>query len=61
MKIFERNTVLWADKFIYASTYDQSILNHGIKYRDKPFGIIMPNTYPGFIIPHVQVKRVNSK
>ncbi len=61
MEMFERNSVIWADKYLYASTNDLSILNHGVQYKDvKPFDITTRSfdTHPDFIPANIKVKRV---
>lgn len=59
MAIFERNCVIWADKYLYASTKDANLFQHGIDYRHiKPFGIKVLGAKPEFIAPNVKVKRV---
>lgn len=61
IEMFERNTVIWADKYLYASTEDLNILNHGMQYKDvKPFDINIEvfRAHHSFRPANIKVKRV---
>lgn len=59
MDMFERNCVLWANRYVYASTNDTAILEHAIERKDvHPFGINPPDEPSGFVRSDVKVKRV---
>jgi hypothetical protein len=61
IEMFERNTVIWADKYLYASTEDLNILNHGMQYKDvKPFDINIEvfRAHQSFRPANIKVKRV---
>ena len=58
MDMFERNCVIFADKYVYASTNDSAILEHAVKYKDvQPFDINPPNKPNGFVPANAKVNR----
>lgn len=58
MEMFERNCVIWADKYIFTSIKEESIFDHALQYYGiKPFDIDDTNIPQGFIIPATIVKR----
>lgn len=60
MNMFERNCVIWANRYVYASTEDTAILDHAIQYKDvHPFCINLLNQPPGFTHTEIKVKRVS--
>ena len=62
MNMFERNCVIWAKRYVYASTKDTAILEHAIEYKDvHPFGINPPDQPSEFVHSEVKVNRVSEK
>lgn len=61
MTMFERNCVIWANRYVYASTDDTAILEHAIEYKDIcPFDITLPeDERSGFVHSRVKAKRVS--
>lgn len=59
MNVFERNCVIWANRYVYASTEDTAILERVVEFKDiHPFGINPPEQPSGFVHSEVKVKRV---
>lgn len=59
MSMFERNTILWANRYLYASTKDEAILDHALEYQNVYPYDFSPSIKPhGYIEQEVQIKRV---